>query len=133
MTTRRDVIKQAPAAALAVAIPVTMANATEPDPTFARIEAHRASRAGYTHARTTEEFEEARQHADALLTTLLTTPPPTLAGAAALLVYLNSKAPEEYDGTLLSDTCECNNDAGAAAWNALEMIAGAIRKLAAAV
>ena len=85
--TRRELIQRSPTplAVAAVAVPATVvstvASATEPDPIFAAIEAHKAAMAEYVRLMNIKSYEPVEE----AQTALLSTRPTTLAGAAAVL------------------------------------------------
>jgi len=132
MTTRRIFIKQAPAAALAVAIPVTVANAAEPDPIFAIIEANKRLGAAFMAARGDDEVDDRYAEYEASCITMFTTKPTTIEGVAAVIEYANE--PEyggvEQNSTLINTSYE-NSDGELkdASLNFLTLMAKTLREL----
>jgi hypothetical protein len=106
-TTRRTFTALAISAAIPAAVMPKVAQAAEPDPIFALIEAHRQAFIEFDAALgPCEDWEDAEPHYvpwNAATKALLTTPPTTPAGIAALLEYLNSPAYDETYKTLLAE------------------------------
>jgi hypothetical protein len=158
-TTRRRFVHAATLAAtvpavLALPAPSMVAQAAEPDPIFAAIEAHRRGIKRYMedlafdmHLASHEKTDETEERIDASfdrhaaeLLALFTTKPTTMAGVAAILDYVTQPAYSDREGddwedTVIGDTLQCGadtrlSDLGLAARGFLNRIAQAVQEIA---